>query len=65
MAARRKRIARCIEQTQGWMHFLCCMKAYLEHGINLRKSGSSRKGTSSPPFRPPMGSTPDKQGCGS
>ena len=33
-------IARCVEQTQGWMHFLCCMKAYLEHGINLRKSGS-------------------------
>lgn len=31
-------IARCIEQTQGWMHFLCCMKAYLEYGINLRKS---------------------------
>ena len=20
----------------GWMHMLCCMKAYLEHGINLR-----------------------------
>jgi uncharacterized protein YndB with AHSA1/START domain len=34
-----KGIARCIEQTQGWMHFLCCMKAYLEYGINLRKSG--------------------------
>jgi len=31
-------IARCIEQTQGWMHFLCCMKAYLEYGINLRTS---------------------------
>ena len=38
-----KGIARCIEQTQGWMHFLCCMKAYLEHGINLRKSGIIRK----------------------
>ncbi len=33
-------IARCMEQTQGWVHFLCCMKAYLEHGINLRKSGT-------------------------
>ncbi len=35
-----KGIARCMEQTQGWMHFLCCMKAYLEYGINLRKSGN-------------------------
>jgi uncharacterized protein YndB with AHSA1/START domain len=34
-----KGTARCIEQTQGWTHFLCCMKAYLEYGINLRKSG--------------------------
>jgi uncharacterized protein YndB with AHSA1/START domain len=31
-----KGIARCVEQTQGWMHFLCCMKAYLHYGINLR-----------------------------
>lgn len=23
--------------TQGWMHMLCCLKAYLEFGINLRK----------------------------
>jgi uncharacterized protein YndB with AHSA1/START domain len=30
--------ARCLEQTRGWMHFLCCMKAYLEFGINLRES---------------------------
>jgi len=22
---------------QGWMNMLCCLKAYLEHGINLRK----------------------------
>ncbi|WP_438016700.1 SRPBCC domain-containing protein [Sorangium sp. So ce315] len=21
----------------GWMHMACCMKAYLEHGINLRE----------------------------
>jgi len=35
-----KGIARCVEQTQGWMHFLCCMKAYLEYGINLRKGGN-------------------------
>jgi uncharacterized protein YndB with AHSA1/START domain len=31
-----KGIARCVKQTQGWMHFLCCMKAYLQYGINLR-----------------------------
>jgi len=23
----------------GWMHMMCCMKAYLEHGINLRAGG--------------------------
>jgi uncharacterized protein YndB with AHSA1/START domain len=22
---------------QGWMHMSCCLKAYIEHGINLRK----------------------------
>jgi len=32
-------IARCVEQTQGWVHFLCCMKAYLEFGVNLRMGG--------------------------
>ncbi len=21
---------------QGWMHMACCLKAYIEHGINLR-----------------------------
>lgn len=24
------------QQTGGWMNMLCCLKAYLEHGINLR-----------------------------
>lgn len=24
----------------GWMHMLCCMKAYLEYGINLRAGGA-------------------------
>jgi len=33
-----KGIAKGMQQTQGWMHFLCCMKAYLEYGIHLRKS---------------------------
>ena len=23
----------------GWMHMMCCMKAYLEYGINLRAGG--------------------------
>jgi uncharacterized protein YndB with AHSA1/START domain len=28
---------RCaLGQTQGWTDFLCCMKAFLQHGINLR-----------------------------
>ena len=31
--------ARCMQQMQGWMHMLCCMKAYLEYGINLRSGG--------------------------
>ncbi|MCI0669978.1 MAG: SRPBCC family protein [Myxococcaceae bacterium] len=24
----------------GWMHMACCLKAYLEHGINLRAGGA-------------------------
>ena len=24
----------------GWMHMLCCLKAYLEYGINLRAGGA-------------------------
>lgn len=23
-----------------WMHMMCCMKGYLEHGINLRAGGA-------------------------
>jgi uncharacterized protein YndB with AHSA1/START domain len=23
----------------GWMHMMCCMKAYVEHRINLRAGG--------------------------
>lgn len=29
-------IARVVEQTHGWVHFLCGLKVYLEHGINIR-----------------------------
>jgi uncharacterized protein YndB with AHSA1/START domain len=35
-------IARCLGQTQGWTHMLCCLKAYLEYGINLRAGGIIR-----------------------
>jgi uncharacterized protein YndB with AHSA1/START domain len=28
-----------LSNTEGWTNFLCCLKAYLEHGINLRKGG--------------------------
>lgn len=28
--------ARAIGQTQGWTDFCCCLKAYLQHGIDLR-----------------------------
>ena len=26
----------CMGQGEGWTNFLCCLKAYLEYGINLR-----------------------------
>ena len=29
-------VARAMGQTQGWTDFCCCLKAYLQHGINLR-----------------------------
>ncbi len=29
-------IARLADNTFGWTDFLCCLKGYLEHGINLR-----------------------------
>jgi uncharacterized protein YndB with AHSA1/START domain len=28
-----------LSNTEGWTNFLCCLKAYLEYGINLRKGG--------------------------
>jgi len=30
-------VRRALEQTRGWTDFLCCMKAYLQHGIKLRR----------------------------
>ena len=32
-----KGIKWAIGQTEGWSNFLCCMKAYLEYNIHLRK----------------------------
>jgi uncharacterized protein YndB with AHSA1/START domain len=32
----REGVSRALGQTAGWTDFLCCMKAYLQHGINLR-----------------------------
>lgn len=33
-------IAASYDNAGGWMHMMCCMKAYLEHGINLRAGGA-------------------------
>ena len=33
--------ARALQQMQGWVNMLCCMKAYLEFGINLRTGARS------------------------
>ncbi|HLL25191.1 MAG TPA: SRPBCC domain-containing protein [Kofleriaceae bacterium] len=30
---------RAIRQTQGWTEFCCGLRAYLEHGIDLRRGG--------------------------
>ena len=30
---------RCMGQVEGWTHFLYCLKAYLEYGVNLRVGG--------------------------
>jgi uncharacterized protein YndB with AHSA1/START domain len=30
---------RCMGQVEGWTHFLCCLKAYLEYDVNLRVGG--------------------------
>jgi uncharacterized protein YndB with AHSA1/START domain len=33
-------VRRALGQTSGWTDFLCCMKAYLQHGVNLRDGRS-------------------------
>lgn len=32
----REGVNRALGQASGWTYFLCCLKAYLQHGINLR-----------------------------
>ena len=36
-------VRRALEQTSGWTHFLCCMKAYLQHGIKLRRGRTAQE----------------------
>lgn len=33
------RVARLVEQSKGWVQFLCSLKAYLEGGVDLRAGG--------------------------
>ena len=33
--------------TEGWANFLACLKAYVEHGINLRKGAFDYRFTTS------------------
>mgnify|MGYP001125015693 CR=1 FL=1 len=37
-----KGIARFVTQSKGWVHFLCCLKAFLEYGVNLRSGGGTK-----------------------
>ncbi len=39
MEANDKGISWLAQNTEGWANFLACLKAYMEHGINLRKGG--------------------------
>jgi len=34
-----KGATKCMGQVEGWTHFLCCLKAYLEYDVNLRVGG--------------------------
>jgi uncharacterized protein YndB with AHSA1/START domain len=40
----REGVDRALEQTAGWTDFICCMKADLQDGINLR-AGRSKEGS--------------------
>ncbi len=35
-------VKRALGQTAGWTYFLCCLKAYLQFGINLRLGLTNR-----------------------
>ena len=30
---------KCMGQVEGWTHFLCCLKAFIEYDVNLRVGG--------------------------
>ena len=38
----REGVQRAMGQTAGWTYFLCCLKAYVQHGINLREGLTKR-----------------------
>jgi uncharacterized protein YndB with AHSA1/START domain len=38
--ATEKGVAGSYSNCGGWMHMMCCLKAYLEYGINLRAGGA-------------------------
>jgi len=33
----REGVGRALGQNAGWTYFLCCLKAWVTHGVNLRK----------------------------
>ncbi len=38
----REGVQRALGQTAGWTYFLCCLKAYVQHGIDLRQGLTER-----------------------
>jgi uncharacterized protein YndB with AHSA1/START domain len=41
-ALTRPDVARALQQTRGWSYFCACLRAYLEHGIDLRPGKRAR-----------------------
>jgi hypothetical protein len=35
-------VKRALGQNAGWTYTLCCLKAYLQHGVNLRQGLNKR-----------------------
>ena len=38
----REGVKRALGQTAGWTYFLCCLKAHVQHGVNLRDGLTKR-----------------------